>query len=173
MKKILFISIAFLIGNQMIAQKISADNVPLDVTSAFKNKYSKAEKPAWQMDYDNYAVDFTFLKTQMTALFDQEGKWLETDAYITASDLPKEVKDSLAKQFGVILNTYKIEEAAKIETPDKEMYYQMVISQNLTNYDVVLAESGHIVSKEKRVEENDGKIKFKRNKEKKDKKDKK
>ncbi len=167
MKKILLFATALCIGNMMIAQKIATDNVPVEVSSTFKNKYSGAEKPSWQMDYDNYQVDFTFLKNQVSALFDKDGLWVESHTYITSADLPKEVRDSLAKQFGVILSTYTIEEAQKVESPSQDLYYQLTIVQGITTYDLVVAENGKMLKKEKRTEEHDGKIKLKKTKEKK------
>ena len=65
-------------------------------------------------------------------------------------------------------DAYKIEDAAKVENTEKEPMYIFVITQNLTTYDMVLAENGHILQKEKRTEEGDGKIKFKRITKKKD-----
>ena len=164
MKNILIASLALLIGNTVVAQKISAKDVPAEVASTFKNKYSTAEKATWEMEYDNYQVEFTFLKTQMTALFDATGKWLETDYYMNSSELPKEIKDSLSKQFGTILNTYSIDEAQKVESPNRDLFYYLVVIQNLSTYDMILKENGHIVVMEKRTEDSEGIIKFKKTK---------
>ncbi len=166
MKNVLLLSVGLFISNLLGAQKISSENLPLDVASSFKNKYSTAEKASWEMDYDNYQVNFTFLKTDMTALFNPNGEWLETDAHIKETELPKEVKDSLTKHFGAVLTTYNIEEAQKIESPKRDMFYYLVVVQNLTTYDMVLKENGHIVLKEKRTDDSEGVLKFKKTKKK-------
>ncbi len=168
MKNLILAFVALLLASAGTAQIVSSENLPVDVTSTFKNKYATAKKPVWQMDYDNYLVEFTFLETPMTALFTPDGNWVETHYYVNPTELPKEVKDSLSKHFGGVMAAYKIEDAAKVENTEKEPMYIFVITQNLTTYDMILAENGHILQKEKRTEEGDGKIKFKRITKKKD-----
>lgn len=148
MKKLLFIFSAAFISLNMNAQKITADNVPSSVTTAFKAKFSIAEKTTWEMDYDNYEADFTVGKTDFSAKFDKDGKWLETDTYLKPSELPKIVKETLSKKYGE-LSGYKIDEAMKVEK-EKEMTYEMVVIKGENTYDVEFSEDGEMTKEEKK-----------------------
>lgn len=162
MKKIIALSFGLLIGCNIFAQKISADNVPAEVKSTFNNKYSTAQKVKWQLDYENYEADFNFLNTDMSATFDKDGNWLETHHYIKSTELPKEVKDSLAKQFGAILSMYKIDDVEKVESKDKDLFYKLEVEKGETTYYMMLSESGKTLRKELIEKDDDDKKKDKK-----------
>ena len=170
MKKILIVSIGLLMVSNLFAQKIAPDNVPADVRSTFKNKYSSAEKVSWQLDYDNYVAEFTFLNSKMSSMFDKEGNWLETHYFIKSTELPKEVKDSVTKQFGTLLSMYTIEDAEKIESKDKDLYYKLEVEKAGTTYNMMYSENGKTLKKEIAKKDEDDKKKEKKAKEAKDKK---
>ena len=150
MKKILFFFIAFLSYTFVQAQKISADNVPPAVITAFKAKFSIAEKTTWELDYDNYEADFTVGKIDFSSKFDKEGKWLETTTYLKPSELPKEIKEALSKKYGEILSAYKIDDAQKIEK-EKETIYTMEITKGENVYDVEFDHDWEMVKEEKKA----------------------
>lgn len=135
MKKLLLFFATTISISSAIAQKISTDNVPATVISAFKAKFSIAEKTTWELDYDNYEADFTVGKTDFSSKFDKDGKWLETTTYLKPSELPKEIKEALSKKYGEILSAYKIDDAKKIEK-EKETIYTMEITKGENIYDV-------------------------------------
>ncbi len=135
MKKLLLFFAIIISISTAVAQKISADNVPAAVITAFKAKFSIAEKTSWEIDYDNYEADFTVGKTDFSAKFDKDGKWLETLTYLKPSELPKEIKEALSKKYGDILSAYKIDDAKKIEK-EKETIYTMEITKGENVYDV-------------------------------------
>lgn len=148
-KLILFIFVA-LISFTVNAQKISDDNVPQSVVSAFKAKFSIAEKTTWEMDYDNYEADFTVGKSVFSAKFDKEGKWLETRTYMKQSDLPKIIKETLLKKYGE-LSGYKVEEIVKVEK-EKETVYLMDIIKGENTFDVEFDSEGEMIKEDKKTE---------------------
>ena len=143
MKKLLLIISAAFITIALNAQKITDDNVPQPVGAAFKAKFSIAEKTTWQLEYDNYQADFTVGKSDFSALFDKDGKWLETITYIKPSDLPKAVKETLAKKYGEVLSAYKIDEVEKVET-EKTTMYSMEIIKGEETFELEISAEGHI-----------------------------
>lgn len=151
MRKLLLFFATIISISSAVAQKISADNVPAAVITAFKAKFSIAEKTTWELDYDNYEADFTVGKTDFSSKFDKDGKWLETTTYLKPSELPKEIKEALSKQYGEILSAYKIEDAKKIEK-EKETIYTMEITKGENVYDVEFDYEWNIVKEEKKVE---------------------
>jgi len=144
MKKIGFL---FLLGmsfnGSSFAQKITDENVPPAVTDAFKIKFATAEKASWEMDYDKYESSFKMDKTDVSAKFDKDGKWLETETPVNHSNLPPAVKACLSKQF----NVYKENEIEKVETPEGTNY-EIEITYNELEYEVVITEKGELVKKE-------------------------
>ena len=147
MKKLLFAIAVLFISTVASAQKLTTDNVPADVLSAFKNKFSTATKTTWELDYDSYEASFSFLNTPMSALFDKDGNWLESHYYIKYQELPKEVKDSLSKQFGTVLGMYKTDDLEKVEMKDKDITYKMTVTKDSKMYDMVFSEKGQIIKK--------------------------
>lgn len=151
MRKLLLFFATIISISSAVAQKISADNVPAAVITAFKAKFSIAEKTTWELDYDNYEADFTVGKTDFSSKFDKDGKWLETTTYLKPSELPKEIKEALSKQYGEILSAYKIEDAKKIEK-EKETIYTMEITKGENVYDVEFDHEWNIVKEEKKTD---------------------
>lgn len=151
MKKLLLFFATTLLISSAFAQKISIDNVPTAVISAFKAKFSIAEKTTWELDYDNYEADFTVGKINFSSKFDKDGKWLETITYLKPSELPKEIKESLSKKYGEILSAYKIDDAKKIEK-EKGIIYTMEITKGENVYDVEFDHEWEMVKEEKKAE---------------------
>lgn len=150
-KTILTLLLSSALTGLTFAQKISADNVPAAVTAAFKAKFSIAEKTSWEIDYDNYEAEFKVGKSNFSAIFDKDGKWLKTTTYTKPSELPKVIKDSLSKVFGEH-SGYKIEEAAKVETASA-VTYEMEIEKGEVSYNIVLSEKGEMIKREEKKEE--------------------
>src|ERR1043165_8989846 len=140
MKKIILSLSALLAVSAVSAQKISPDIVPAPVTEAFKAKFSIAEKTTWEIDYDKYVADFTVGKNDFSAKFDKDGKWLETDTYIKASDLPKNIHKEVSQKYGE-LSAYKIEAAQKVEK-EKETNYVLEVKKGEETYMLEFAENG-------------------------------
>lgn len=150
MKHYLFtIVFSIIFSYSIVAQKISGSDVPASVNETFKLKFSIAEKVNWSLDYDNYKAEFKVSKSEYTATFDKDGKWLKTETFLKPSDLPKVVKENLAKEFGE-LSDYKIEDPEKIESKDS-VTYEMEIIKGDSTYKMVISEKGEIVSKEEKI----------------------
>ena len=153
MKKIFFL-LAVLIALQVSAQRVTVDNVPDAVNTAFKAKFPAAEKVSWAIDDDNYQADFKISKADFTGTFDRSGKWLMTEKYIKESDLPKSVRDAVTKEFGQ-LSGYTYEDVEKVET-EKGVNYEMDIKKGELAYKMVVSEKGEIVKKEEKEQKKEG-----------------
>jgi hypothetical protein len=150
MKQFYLLIAAALFSFQMNAQKISKDNVPAVVIEAFKAKFSIAEKTTWELDYDKYQAEFSVGKANFSAKFDKDGKWLETKTYIKPSDLPKNIRDAVAKKYGE-LSAYKIEEAEKVER-GKQITYELEVKKGEGSYELEFDEEGEVLTEEKKSE---------------------
>jgi len=137
---------AALMSNAAYAQKISVDKVPTAVTSAFKAKFPNATKTSWEMENANeYEASFKLNGKEVSANFDNTGKWLETETEIKVSALPAAVKAALSKDFA----GFKIEEASKIESAKDGNCYEAELEKGEETFDVLFLPNGKILSKTK------------------------
>ena len=141
-------------SNAACAQKISADKVPAAVTSAFKAKFPNATKTNWEMENANeYEAGFKLNGEEVSANFDNTGKWLETETEIKVSALPAAVQAALTKDFA----GFKIEEASKIESAKDGNCYEAEIEKGEETFDVLFSPDGKMLSKTKLEKEKDEK----------------
>src|SRR5436309_2342866 len=107
MKTILTLIAAALMGAATFAQKISESQVPAVVVKTFQTKFGAISGVKWEMENANaYEGAFTQNKQKMTATFDKEGRWLETETVMDPSKVPQAVLQAISKQFG----DYKLKE---------------------------------------------------------------
>jgi hypothetical protein len=69
--------------------------VPENITSAFVEKFPKAEVVNWVKEFDKYQVEFTQKNIPMTALFNKEGECVETATYIKKNELPEKTLEEI------------------------------------------------------------------------------
>lgn len=104
---------AALIGGAS-GQPLPADKVPAKVRDAFKAKFPGMAKVEWKLKTDkSYEAEFKLKDAEVAAKFDDKGKWLETETAIKESDLPKEVRAAIAKEYKghKVIETQKVERA--------------------------------------------------------------
>jgi len=134
----------------------SLEQLPDAVKQAFTKMFPAATDVVIGMENSDFEINFIDKAVEMSANFDAAGKWLETETEIKASDLPKEVSASAAKNFPA----YKISEVAKVETPDKGLCYEMDVNNGKEGFEVQISPKGDILNKkplkkEKEEEEKD------------------
>jgi hypothetical protein len=154
MKKIIvLLSACLLISIMGYTQKITPNKVPVPVKQAFSKKFPSATDIRYEMEKKDYEINFKEKGVEMSANFDATGKWLETETEIKASDLPKEVSASVAKNF----SGFKISEVAKTETPDKGLVYEMGLKKEKEGYEVQFSPKGDVMKKTPLKEEKEEK----------------
>ena len=125
--------------------------VPTVVKDAFTKQFSKASDAEWGLEKaDEYEVGFTLDKKEMSAVFDAKGGLLETETPISENDLPKAVKDSLAKGFA----GYTLKEVEKNDAKGVISYEMKVKKASELSYDAKgkLLKNEVINNKEKKEE---------------------
>jgi len=142
-KIILFLSVCLMISLTGYNQKVTPDKVPAAVKQAFAKKFPAATDVKYEMEKSDYEVNFREKGVEMSANFDAAGKWLETETEIKESALPKEVSDSVARNFP----GFKITEVARTEAPGKETIYEMDVKKGKDGYEVQFSVKGDILKK--------------------------
>jgi len=140
MKKLFFLSVMFLaFGVIACGQK----NVPQPVNTAFSQKYPAAAAVKWASEEANeWEAEFKLNGKEMSASFDNSGKWLESETEITVKELPAAISGSLAKEF----EGFKADEISILESP-KLKGFEVGLKKGETVLEVVFDNAGKVLKK--------------------------
>jgi hypothetical protein len=146
MKRVIFALSAAIFSYEAVAQKIATDKVPAAVTTAFKAKFPTVEKSSWEMESKTeFEVNFKLNSNEISASFDDTGKWLETETEIKVSALSSAIQATLKNEFA----GFDVVEASKIENADGTTSYEAEIKKGKEAFDVLLASDGKLLKKTK------------------------
>ena len=132
---IIFLTIIFFCTNY--AQNLKSKDIPLAVRDKFTSTYSKATLVKWTKEKSGYEASFKKGTTDMSVNIDEQGKIIETETGIKLSELPVEVRESVAKDY----SKYKITECAKIETKGI-ITYEVEVKGRKGKMDLIYDEHG-------------------------------
>ncbi len=91
-----------------------AQTPPSSVLNNFNSKFPGATKVKWNQEEENeWEAEFKLNGNELSASFDNEGTWLETETDIKETDLPTVVKTKLTTNYW----GYEMQEIEKIEKP--------------------------------------------------------
>ena len=92
------------------AQQLKEADVPTPVKDALKKQYPTAKVEKWEKEGSNFEAEFHVNKIETCAVYDSNGKFIESEIEIKESELPKGVADYISKN----LSGKKVKESAKI-----------------------------------------------------------
>lgn len=142
-KKSAFLITGIFVTCAVIAQHITTDRVPAQVGRAFRTRFPMAQQDSWSMeDPHTYEVDFFNGKKKQSALFDDTGKWLETETEIGINQAPNTVVKSFMKQFG----GYNVQDVYEQEKADTTTY-ELTIYKGHESYDLLFSSKGDLLKK--------------------------
>jgi hypothetical protein len=108
---------------------ITAEQVPIAVKKAFEKRFPTVKPLEWKLKSNTiYEAEFTIQGTEVTAMFDSTGKWLETETAIAPGKIPQLVNDAAAKQF----KGYRVIETQSIERQGETNLIYELHFQNAT-----------------------------------------
>jgi len=142
--KIFLMSAGLLLYAATYAQKISKDKVPAPVQKAFQSKFPNVTGVKWEMENKNsYEAAFSQSNYKMTATFDNDGKWMETEMAMDPAKLPQAILQTISKQFA----GYMIKEVAENETPDTGWLYEADLKKGKEIVEVQFSTNGEVLKK--------------------------
>jgi len=142
--KIFLMAAGLLLYAATYAQKISKDKVPAPVQKAFQSKFPNVTGVKWEMENKNsYEAAFSQSNYKMTATFDNDGKWMETEMAMDPAKLPQAILQTISKQFA----GYMIKEVAETETPDKGWFYEADLKKGKEIVEVQFSTNGEVLKK--------------------------
>jgi hypothetical protein len=140
MKKLISLSVIILaIGVIASGQK----NVPPPVNTVFSQKYPAAASAKWAREEANeWEAEFKLNGKEMSASFDNAGKWLESETEIAAKELPAAVSGTIAKEFA----GYKTDEVSILDSPEIKGF-EVGLKKGETVLEVVFDNAGKVLKK--------------------------
>ena len=149
MKKNTFILIAALLALSFTAY--SQTNVPVVVKTAFNKKFPTFKKAHWSREgKTEWEAEFTTNGKDMSANFDMQGNWKETETNLKGTRLSTKAMETLSSQFP----GYTVKDVAFTETP-KYSAYEIVIEKGKSKQEVTIDKQGNLIGKENAADEND------------------
>jgi hypothetical protein len=125
--------------------------VPEAVKTAFNKKFPAAKEVEWGMEGKTlWEAEFELNEKDMSANFDLQGNWKETETDLEKGDVPTVVMNVLNAKFP----GYKVKDAAFTETT-KFSAYEIVIKNGENKKEVVIDKTGQILNTENVGEEKD------------------
>lgn len=116
MKLVLPILLILIIG---IYNGIYAQAVPQRVQAAFGKKFPHAQKVKWSMENAHqYEADFVDDGRRISANFEMNGRWVETERDISTSELPQIIWKAVKRDYP----RAEIKDVAHVWNPDREQF---------------------------------------------------
>jgi Putative beta-lactamase-inhibitor-like, PepSY-like len=117
-------------------------NVPEAVRNAFAAKFPNATGVKWEKENTKeYEASFKSNNTDMSANFNHDGSWVETETEIAISELPAVVSSAIMTKYpGAV-----IKGADKIEKPGGKTTYEADIKLNGKNKELLLNADGSFI----------------------------
>ena len=118
MKKVVFMFVAI----ALFCSSTFAMTPPKVVKDAFDAKFPTASDIKWGKESaKEWEADFKLDGIKISAVFHQDGRWLETEQVIKASDLPEAVAAAIKAKYP----SWKITEADKTESAKLGAIYEV------------------------------------------------
>lgn len=113
------------------------------VLRSFNSKFPNATHILWQqVDVFKWHVNFTLKKKKCTALFDSQGKWLETVTLVSLDKIPERLQLTLDEKN----NKEGLRQIYHVQTPDRSLY-ELNLNNGLYTLRLLYDLSGKIVGK--------------------------
>jgi hypothetical protein len=124
---------------------------PKQVTDTFSKKFANATKVKWGMeDKTEWEAEFKMDGKEMSASYDLEGKWINTEAKLTEKDLPANVLKAVKAAYA----DWKIESVESYETPEMKGY-ELGIEKGKEELEILVSAEGNITVNKESGEENE------------------
>jgi hypothetical protein len=139
--KSIFVTGMLLASMQAFAQKMSESKVPAPVKATFNKNFATVKDAKWEKENDNYEANFQQNGTKMSATFNANGTWLETENAVDVSELPAAATTYLASNY----KGEKVKGAAKLKMANGETHYEAEVK----GMDVIFDETGKFLKTQK------------------------
>ena len=152
MKRIFFVVLMFVVFS---LGTVGQTTVPDNVKAVFETMFPDAKSIAWSVgDSKTWEAEFKMKCKKMSANFDGDGKWIETETEMKARNLPDNVLNVVRTEFP----GYRIDEACLVESPDMKAYEIEIEKKEAgkeIELEILVSEDGKILKKDQIQEEDE------------------
>jgi hypothetical protein len=125
--------------------------VPKEVQHSFQEMYPNAEDIKWEQEENMFEAEFLSGGLSMEACFMPDGSFVESETEIPDDELPPFITNYLMENYP----GYTIREADKVTDAEANVFYEVEIMVQDTDYEVLFNEDGRFMKVETDDEEND------------------
>ena len=129
-----------LFAASLLVGHVHAQNVPAAVSTAFTKTFPGISVKKWDKEEGNYEANFTKDGKTVSATFDANGKWVETETDIEVNELPAPVMEYIKTKY----HNAAIKEAAIINTSENKKKYEAEVKGK----DILFDEKGNFIKEE-------------------------
>lgn len=149
MRTILFSGLAlFLMAG--CGEHISTSKVPNPAVESFQSKFPSASNVKWGKENETtYEAEFKMNGQSMSATFDANGSWQETETTIEMKDVPEPVKNFIHTNYA----GYSIRESEHVETASNGLLYELEIKKGDETLEIKLTPDGTFLGKSEEDED--------------------
>jgi hypothetical protein len=141
MKKLVLMSIVWVIACNVMAQDLKGKDVPQEVKAAFLNKYPEVTKVNWEKEKGNYEANWGGRSGEdNSALFKPTGSFIEIVKAIPVSELPAPIAPYVVKHY----KGAKIKEAGRVT----DAYGKTMYEAEIKGSDLIFDEKGNFIKKD-------------------------
>ncbi len=123
---------------------------PKEVQDVFLKEFKTAQNVKWEQEENEWEAEFKVDGKEMSASYDNSGKWLETETQVKITDLSAEIHKAINLQF----NGWEIEKIEGINKPDFNGY-EIELENGETETEIIVSSAGEITIKKVSVEDDD------------------
>lgn len=144
MKYILLIVLVGLLLSPAFGQD---DELPSNVDHAFKAKYPKAKSVYGYPEENIYKIDFEISNKNYTAIYAEDGTWIETSSLIPDDEVPAKVVSAINKAYQDI----EISFSELVEHPKEGKFFRINCYTDDADYVINVTSEGTILHSEKKI----------------------
>ena len=144
MKKLILVASSLSLINVAKAQDLKENQVPDLVKQSFSKVYPNIKVDTWEKEAVNYEAEFHLNNVESSALFSEQGNFIELEQEIVITDLPKAAIDYCHLNYKV----YKLNEAAVITDVYKKATYEVELKNGKEKFDLLFDEQGNFIKKD-------------------------
>jgi hypothetical protein len=144
MKKLILVASSLSLINVAKAQDLKENQVPDLVKQSFSKVYPNIKVDTWEKEAVNYEAEFHLNNVESSALFSEQGNFIELEQEIVLTDLPKAAIDYCHLNY----KDYKLNEAAVITDVYKKATYEVELKKGKEKFDLLFDEQGNFNKKE-------------------------
>jgi hypothetical protein len=122
----------------------SQKNPPENVKKEFSQKFADARSVKWGSEEANeWEAEFKINGKEMSACFDNTGKWLETEEEVSTKELPSAVTNTLKNEFP----GFEAGESSTIENPEMKGF-EIALKNKEKEMTVIIGSDGTVLKRE-------------------------